>query len=178
MEPYRISATDLAADPPFVGSGRGTPSRWTLLPLWGGLALIAGAVAVFLWAREYALALPAPVDPDDWLVSDPTLSAADFALLLLWQLGVALLAWGWLLRHGASTLLWIASTGLSLGALALVAAIAFVEADGVFSLIGFFILPGAGILMLCAGVVSTIALLVLPKRGRAGEHGFVRAGMP
>lgn len=177
MEPYRISASELGAAPSPVGAAPRARSRWTVLPLWCGLALVAGAVAMFLWARQYALALPAPADPDAWTASDSTLSAAYFALLLLWQLGIALLTWGWQLRHGASTLLWIASSGLSLGVLAFWAAIAFVEAGGWFSLIGF-LLPGAGVLLLGSGVVCTIALLVLPKPAVTEEHGFVRAGMP
>lgn len=173
MGPYRVSSPEIGRDAPPTGVSRRSRAIFTGITLWCGLALLVGAVAVFFWARGYAEGLPAPADPDEWLVSDPTLSAAHFALLLLWQLGIALLAWGWQVRHGASTLLWGASAGLSLGVLGMFASVACAEADGPLSVVGFFILPLPSLVGLGAGVVCAIALLVLGRR--AGGEAQVPA---
>lgn len=159
MSPYTVSARELDDDSRPVRAPGAKPPGWTTLPFWFGLLAVAGAVAMFLWSREYAGTLPSR-DDDGYVEADGTLFAGYLALLLLWQLGIALLTWGWQLRYGASSLLWGASTALSLSVFGLYASTVFwAWGEFAFPIIGFLLLH-ASLLGLAAGVVCVIALFV------------------
>lgn len=135
----------------------------TLPKIWAlaGLAFVVLAAFLVVSAVAHGHSLPTPPLEESGLRADPMQDAIMVCAVLAWQIGVALIDLAWRQVSAPRTLLWCATSTLSLGALMLWAVAVAVQAASFLFSLAALLLAHAGIGMLATGVILTIRLVYL-----------------
>lgn len=135
----------------------------TLPKIWALAGVVFLVLAVFLVvsAVAHGHSLPRPPLEESGLRADPMHDAIMISAVLAWQVGVALIDLAWRQVSAPRTLLWCATSALSLGALMLWAAVVAIQAASLLFSLGAVLLIYAGIGVLATGVILTIRLVYL-----------------
>lgn len=153
--------------------------RRTLL-LWIGVLGLAGAVWVFADATAYVHSLPAPpVDEEGYaLLSDPLHDAALMLSVVIWQLSLASLNFGWRRKFGSSDLLWIATAALALSPVMFVTGLMILsspmEGGGILAVL--LVLPPLPGMVI--GLACTIRLIAMRNHYRSIPPPLVEKRRP
>lgn len=144
------------------------PRMWAL----AGVTFIGLAGLLVFSAVAPGHSLPTPPLEESGLRADPLQDATMICAVLAWQMGVALIDLAWRQVSAPRTLLWCATSALSLGVLMLWAAVVAIQAASFLFSLGAVLLVYAGIGVLATGVILTIRLVYLQFEAHraAGER--------